>query len=478
MSDRVEGRWAEIFAPNYLPASIVLCLGVALFAFNAFLSTTALPSAVKELDGVEVISWATTLYLVFAIVGGAGAVAVKARLGSRWALLSMGFVFLVGTLIAGTAGSMTQVLIGRAVQGLGEGVVAALCFALIPELFPNRLVPKVFGMQAVVWAIAGFGGPALAGALTEFVSWRAAFLINVPLVLIFAAMVSRVAPQQIKAENLSRFPALRLLVIGVGILSIAIGAILPVEPAAALLVVAAALLIWAIWLDRRSETPLTPQGAFWSNTALGPGFWVVLLMPVGAAVSAVYLVLLLQQLWDYGPTLAGAVAAVMAIAWSFSSVTVANVKRRSTRKILIRTGPVLLMLGLTGVLIGLQLTLVPVLLIGQVFIGIGFGISNGYTMLSLIESSSAADQDRTSALIPTTQSAGNAIGAALAGLVANAAGYAVATTDQAVLASIVPLFAAGICFAAIAATLAAIMVKRVVLPTATAGTMLDEEEAA
>ncbi len=54
---------------------------------------------------------------------------------------------------------MTEVLIGRALQGVGEGIVAATCYALIPELFPSRLVAKVFGAEAVVWAVAAFGGP-------------------------------------------------------------------------------------------------------------------------------------------------------------------------------------------------------------------------------------------------------------------------------------------------------------------------------
>src|SRR5687768_620032 len=109
MTDTVEGRWAEIFGPRYLPATLILALGVSLFAFNAFLSSTALPSAVQELGGVEVISWATTLYLVFAIVGGAAAAMIKRRLGARWALLGMAGVFLVGTLIAAVAGDMSQV---------------------------------------------------------------------------------------------------------------------------------------------------------------------------------------------------------------------------------------------------------------------------------------------------------------------------------------------------------------------------------
>lgn len=467
MSDRVEGRWAEIFGPQYLAATVILCLGVALFAFNTFLSSTALPTAVNELNGVELISWATTLFLVFAIIGGAGAVLVKQRLGSRWALLSMAGVFLLGSIVAATAGSMNQVLVGRAIQGLGEGVVAALCFALIPELFPNRLVPKVFGMQAVIWAIAGFGGPAGAGALTEFVSWRAAFFVNVPLVLIFCIMVALVVPAKAAGAVKSGFPGLRLLAIGGGILLIAVASLLPLPLALLTAGIAALALVGAVWLDRRSDAPLTPTGAFWARTPLGPGFWVVLLMPVAGAVTAVYLVMLLQQLWGYGPTLAGAVGAVMAVFWSLSSVTVANVRRRSTRKILIRTGPILLAIGLVGVLGGLLLTQ-PALLIGaQALIGMGFGMSNGYIMLTLIEASGDAERDRTSALIPTTQSAGNAIGAALAGLAANAAGYAVATSDSDVLAAIIPLFLTGTIAALGASACAFAMVGRIQAPLAT-----------
>src|SRR5690606_365148 len=175
--------------PRYATVTLILCLGVALFAFNAFLASTALPTAVQEVGGLGLISWATTLYLVFAIVGGAAAALLKLRFGARSALLASTTLFLVGTLIAAQGSSMHEVLIGRSLQGLGEGVVGAVCFALIPDLLPSRLVPKVFGMQAVVWAVAAFGGPLGAGLLTELVSWRAAFLVNVPLALIFAGMV-------------------------------------------------------------------------------------------------------------------------------------------------------------------------------------------------------------------------------------------------------------------------------------------------
>ncbi len=459
MSDTVEGRWAEIFGPRYISVSIILALGVALFAFNAFLSAAALPSAVRELGGVEIISWATTLYLVFAIVGGAAAALVKRRLGSRRALLGFAAIFLVGTLIASFATSMPVVLVGRAIQGLGEGVVAALCFALIPEFFPSRLVPKVFGMNAMVWAIAAFGGPAGAGALTEFISWRAAFLINVPFVLIFGIMVMLVVPRSEPPAAERGFPGWRLLAIGSGTMLVALAAVTPALEAALLLIGAAALLVLAVWLDRRAAERLMPPDAFSLRTAVGSGLWVFLLMPVAGAATAVYLVMLLQQLWDYGPTQAAVTAAVMAVAWSGSSITVANVRQRATRRVLIRVGPVLLALGLLLVLLGLEWTSLPILLLGQVATGMGFGISNGYIMLTIMEASTDAERDRTSALLPTTQSAGNALGAALAGVAANAAGYATARESGEILASILPLFAMAIGFALLALLAALRMVQ-------------------
>lgn len=451
MTDSVEGRWAEIFTPRYAPVTLILGLGVALLAFNAFLAGISLPTAVQEMGGVALISWALTLFLVFAIVGGSGAALFKQRLGARTALLVSAGVFLLGTVIAGTATSMEQVLVGRALQGLGEGVVSAICFALIPELFPSRLVPKVFGLQAMIWAVAAFGGPALAGLLTELISWRAAFLFNIPLVLIFAAMVMVKVPAHSPGDRaVASFPGMRLLIIGVAILLVAIAAIVPALPAAALLIGAAALLVGAVWLDGRALDRLMPPDAFRPVSVVGTGLWMVLLINMAGAGSGVYLLLVVQQMWFYGPTAAGAIAAVLAAAWSLSAITVANVRSKETRKLLIRTGPIMIALGLLLVLVGLLGDQVGLVIVGQLILGAGFGTCNGYLNLTMMEAASDTERDRTSALLPTTQSAGNAIGAALAGVVANAAGMATAISAAEVKLAIVPVYGLGIVMAALA----------------------------
>ncbi len=118
---------------------------------------------------------------------------------------------------------MPQVLAGRVLQGFGEGIIAALCYALIPELFPQRLVPKIFGAEAIVWAAAAFGGPLISGLLTEYWSWRAAFFVNIPAAAIFIALVVAILHQPKQSPRAAgSVPLLRLVAFGFGIMLISL----------------------------------------------------------------------------------------------------------------------------------------------------------------------------------------------------------------------------------------------------------------
>ena len=143
MNSASSGRWSELVAPAYLAASLTLMLAAAIFAFNAFLVSTAMPTAVGELHGEAYLSWTLTVYIVASITAGASAPLLKARFGARRCLFVASGVFAIGTLAAALSPSMELVLVGRAVQGAGEGLVAAVAFALIPQLFPSRMVAKL-----------------------------------------------------------------------------------------------------------------------------------------------------------------------------------------------------------------------------------------------------------------------------------------------------------------------------------------------
>ncbi|OCP19031.1 MULTISPECIES: MFS transporter [unclassified Ensifer] len=420
-----EGRWGELLQPNHLAATATLCLGVALFAFNEFFISTALPTAVADFGGAALLSWAFTLYLVFAIVGGALAANVKARFGARNTLIAAALVFVAGTAIATLATSMPQVLVGRLFQGLGEGVIAAVCYALIPELFPPRLVPKVFGAEAIVWASAAFAGPLISGFLTEYWSWRAAFFVNIPAAAIFVALVVAIVPRQTRSSQaVQPIPLLRLSAFGLGILLISVSNMVQNGFAmAALLVTAIAILVNTIHIDRRSKHSILPLGAFAVRRPLGTGLWIILLMPLAQASGSVYLVYGLQHLWNFGPTAAGFSSALMAMSWSLTAILVASLRSHDLRVRLIWVGPLLLCLGLVGLTLAIATGEFRLVFVGQIAIGAGFGVCWGTLSQLLMDVSPTAERDKTSTLLPTLQSAGYAIGAAVFGLTANMRGF-------------------------------------------------------
>ncbi len=422
MAHAAGNQWRHLLTRKLAAATATVCLGEAIHALNTFIVNTAMPSVVVELGGVGLISWASTVYLVAAIVGGAAAGYLKHRIGARPALAGAAATFAAGTLCASVADSMTIVLIGRTLQGAGDGVIAAACYALVAELFPAQLVPKVFGLLAIIWAVAAFGGPVVAGVLTESVSWRAAFLVNIPLILAFAALVAAVVPRK-AAGGQASLPLARLSGIATGIMLVAVAGLMT-SPVHMMIVLAgaAAILIRVFVADRASPHRLFPSDAFSPRSTVGAALWVALLMPLAQACSPVYLPLLLQHLWGYGPTVAGAFAAITALAWSGAALVVAMLRGAALPQSMIRLGPVMVAAGLAGAAIAVPQGLHALLALCQIIIGAGFGVSWAFLSQAVMTHARPGESDAASGLVPTAQAAGYAIGAAVSGLVAQSAG--------------------------------------------------------
>jgi MFS family permease len=429
------GGWLDLLSRGYLATTLMLSMGVALFAFNGFFVSTVLPSAIAEIGGGHLIAWSVSLYLIGSIVAGVTAAQLKQRFGARRVLIAATLVFLAGTLTAAMASTMEQVLLGRVGQGLGEGVVAAICYALIPALYPSRLVPKVFGVEALVWTCASFGGPFAAGWLAESFSWRTAFLINLPFGIVFLllALLTAQAREEAGARS-GGLPLSPLVLLSVGLLSILSSSVMA-EPlvSVVLVVFGLSLLVASVRRDRMLPMlpmRLMPEDAFGLSSTVGAGLWLVLLMPVAQATSGVYFVFGLQHGFGFGPLAAGGLGAISAMSWSLVAVLVAHVGTERARRQAIEAGPLLQCGGMVLVAIGFQQEALALIVTGQIVVGAAFGTSWAFLSQMLMEASKSAERDKTSGLIPTLQSAGFAIGAAFAGLAGNSLGLGELSGDQ------------------------------------------------
>lgn len=423
-SAEAKAAWIDLIRAPYGLATGTLSLGVALSSFNTFFVATALPTAVVELGGVALISWSLSLYLIFSIVSGFSSSALRARYGARLTFLAAAFALLCGTLLAGAATDMTALLIGRAMQGIGSGLIQAGCYAIIPAIFPSRLQPKIFGVEAMAWALGASAGPLIAGYLTETISWRAAFLINTPLILLFAVLVLRVAPSGRVDGSARDLPILQLVAIAASMLLLTISGAYGIESAAGMVLTAVLVMAAVVRRDKRASARLFPTAAFGFATSLGLGFWIVLLMPMAQAATSVYLVFVIERLWGYSPSGAGALNAIMALSWSGSQLAFASFGGERLRAYSIRLGAAVLIMGLIGLLFALETVNLPALILAQVAIGSAFGLSWGHLSQTMMAAAPAEEIDKTASLLPTVLSAGYAMGAALMGLIGNLAGFA------------------------------------------------------
>src|SRR5215207_1362894 len=150
---------------------------------------TALPSAVAELRGLAWYGWSFTALLVTSVVGMVAAGELADRVGARRPLLVGVLTFLTGLLVAGLAGGMAVFVLGRALQGVGVGLLAVVMYVLVGEAYPERLRPAVFGAISAAWVLPALVGPVVAGGLAEGPGWRWVFLGLVPFVLAGGALL-------------------------------------------------------------------------------------------------------------------------------------------------------------------------------------------------------------------------------------------------------------------------------------------------
>ncbi|RBY77419.1 MFS transporter [Blastococcus sp. TF02-09] len=172
----------SIWDAGHRRTTIGLLTLVTLVAFEAMAVGTAMPSAVDELDGVAWYAWPFSAFLVTSVVGMVVGGEVGDRRSPRPGVLAGVLVFAAGLLIAGVSQHMAVLVVGRAVQGLGAGVVIVLLYVIAGQAYSSELRPRLFGAFAAGWVLPALIGPLAAGLVTTHVGWRGVFLGLLPLV--------------------------------------------------------------------------------------------------------------------------------------------------------------------------------------------------------------------------------------------------------------------------------------------------------
>jgi MFS family permease len=178
-----------LFGPSYRRPSIGIVALVFLVAFEAMAVATAMPLAVRALDGIALYAWAfsgvTTASMFATVVAGV----LADRYGALPPLLAGVASFTVGLVVAGLATNMIVFIAGRMVQGLGAGAIIVSVYVTVAQAYSERVRPRAFAALAGAWVLPALVGPFAAGAIAEHIGWRWVFLGLLPLVLLPLVLV-------------------------------------------------------------------------------------------------------------------------------------------------------------------------------------------------------------------------------------------------------------------------------------------------
>ncbi len=405
-----------------LLAMIGLCFVLIMVALDQTVIGTALPTVVAELNGFELYAWVGTSYLLTSVV----AVPIFGKLGDEYGrksfVINAIVLFTVASMLCGMAQSMLQLVLARALQGIGGGMLVATSFASIPDIFPDtheRLRWQV--LFSTAFGLANAVGPSIGGYLTEYWGWRWVFFVNLPVGILSLAFIWFFLPR-IRHSNQPPSPmdwlGAFLIALTLGSLQLMVEWLLQKKSASQLIPLGILGVISGftlIWWELRCKNPVIPLGMF-KDKVLGPVFALSATMGFCLFAIMYYAPLMFQGGFGLSPNQAGVLVTPLAVFITVGSILNGRIMSR------IDAPNLILYFGLLAFFMSaLTMTQVTVstshtIIIAAMALG-GLGIGLLLPNLTLIVQASAVKTQLgiATAVLQSTRMVGSMMGAAVIG---------------------------------------------------------------
>lgn len=405
-----------------LLAMMGLCFVLIMVALDQTVIGTALPTVIAELNGFELYAWVGTSYLLTSVI----AVPIFGKLGDEYGrkpfVIIAIILFTFASMLCGLSQSMLQLVLARALQGIGGGMLVATSFASIPDLFPNtheRLRWQV--LFSTAFGLANAVGPSIGGYLTEYWGWRWVFFVNLPVGVLSLAFIGYFLPK----IRYSNQPPSSMDWLGAFLIALTLGSLqlmvewllqdkpyLQLIPLGVIGIIAGFVLFW--W-ERRCENPILPLGMF-KNNILGPVFALSSMMGFCLFAIMYYAPLMFQGGFALSPNQAGVLVTPLAVFITVGSIVNGRIMSR------IDSPNAVLYFGLGAFLISAvamtQVTVLTahVMILSAMALG-GLGIGLLLPNLTLVVQASAAKTQLgiATAMLQSMRMVGSMLGAAVIG---------------------------------------------------------------
>jgi EmrB/QacA subfamily drug resistance transporter len=353
-------------------------LGLFMGALENTVAGTAMPTIVASLGGIEHYSWVFAAYMLAATVMIPLWGKMSDLIGRRPALFGGLSCFMLGSALCGAAHSMPQLIAFRVVQGLGAGALFPVGMTIAADLFTLKQRTKVIAMFSVMWGVASLVGPLAGGYLTEQISWRWVFYINLPFGLISALLVGLTYRERYQRRGTITLDYGGMITLSLGVTLL----LLVVQRASAAEVLttvsgsaaAVGLLTAFIAFEKRSTEPLIPLVLFHERLVTIATLQGMLTgMAVFGALS--FTPLFAQAVMGASPTQGGVVLTPFILAWVVTGPVGGRLLLRQGYRWVTAVGMVPLITGATLLTQVSAHTTRAQLIVAVILMGVGGGLT-------------------------------------------------------------------------------------------------------
>jgi EmrB/QacA subfamily drug resistance transporter len=403
--------------------------GIAVAALDSTVVGTAMPTIIGQLGGIDQYGWVFAAYLLTATTT-VPIFATLADIHGRKPIFLIGLaVFVGGSMLCGISQTMLQLILFRALQGLGAGAVTPIAFTIVGDIFEPRQRARMQGLFSSVWGVAAIIGPALGGVITGTVGWRWVFYINVPVGIAAAVLIGLTLHESFERRS-HRLDLVGTLTLTGGVAALLLGVsegsrVGFGEPSViGLLVGALVLLLVFARNEVTAAEPLIDLGLL-RRPIVAAGLAIGTLAGVIMFGVTAYLPPVVQGVHGGSPLEAGVAVAAMSISWPVASIIAGRLMLSLGSRPVVLAGTTFLVVG------GALLTLVTGIAslwfasLGAAVVGFGMGLITTPVLVSIQTVVAWQQRGQATGLVQFSRTIGGAIGTGLMGaILASAVGPA------------------------------------------------------
>lgn len=403
----------SLFAPGRRAASLGAVALISMLAFEAIAVATAMPAVAQGLNGLGLYALAFGVTLATSLPGMVAAGELCDKRGPYPATLGGLALFLAGLLLAGLAQTMAQLVAGRALQGLGAGMLGVSLYVGVARVIPAALHPRLFALFAAAWVLPGLLGPALASALVQRLGWRAVFLaVAAAVPLAAAAMLPALRSTRSGSRSAMRWQRL-----GWALLASAGVLLLHAASQQSQRLAQGGLFLPGLLAAGLAASRLLPEGSLRAGCGLPSVILLRGLIAAAFACAEAFVPLLLTAHFDWSLGEAGMALSAGAVTWSLGSAVQARVRQHAWRRRLLTAGFTLAAGGLLGVASPVLLHWPAAwVLAGWAATGLGIGMSFPMLSVLMLKLSPPDRQGANSSALQLSDALTSSVALALAGL--------------------------------------------------------------